>query len=427
MLSAVLYPAWVWTRDEEHTFLVSSYAQELSDRDSVKCRDLIRSEWYQERFPNIEIKADENQKRYFELVSRGNRRAISTGSRATGFRGHTLIVDDPLNAKESGSEASLFEHVDYFDRVLASRSMEPETFRRIVIMQRLHGADLAGRLIDRGWTSLVLPMEFDPERKCMIEVTGFEDPRTEPGEILFPERYPDSVLDSLKISLGSDFEGQYNQIPVSAEGGEVKKHWIRYWYPKDGPVPKPVRMRVNKEYVEIPQVAIDPDELYQGQSWDPSVKETKNGSFCCGLVWGHKGPNDYLLDMFHKRCEFTAQVDAVRHLSKAYPLAATKLVEAKANGPAIISQLKSSVGGIVAVETPAHMDKVGRFKSVAPYIRAGNVYLPHPDLFPWVNTVINEWCQFPKAPNDDIVDATSQWLDHRHRNGLARLERLTAV
>lgn len=424
LLCSVLFPAWVWTRDPSYSFLCSSYSFTLSTRDNDRCRTVITSEWYKELFPYVVIKPTQNEKKFFELIAMGAKRSIAEGTIATGLRGHMLIVDDPLNAHDRDSEAALWSHVDFFDNTLSSRSVTPNCFPKIVVQQRLHFADLAGRLIDRGWTALVLPMEYDPERKCRIEATGFEDPRTVPGETLMPSRYSDEAIASLKLALGDQWHGQYNQIPVSAEGGELKRHWIRYWYPKDGTVPNPVRLKVGTSYIEIPQVALDPDDLYQGQSWDPSVKETKNGSFCCGMVWGHKGPNDYLLGMFHKRCEFTAQVQAVRDLSAEWPLAWEKLIEDKANGPAIVSTLKSEMSGIQEYNGTKGGDKIARFKSVTPHFKSGNIYIPHPDVFPWVVTVLNEWTQFPKSPNDDIVDATSQWLDYRHRNGVARLERM---
>jgi len=46
-------------------------------------------------------------------------------------------------------------------------------------------------------------------------------------------------------------------------------------------------------------------------------------------------------------------------------------------------------------------------------VEAGNVYLPHPDIAPWVIALIDEAAAFPNGANDDMVDSMSQ--------GLARL------
>jgi hypothetical protein len=50
MISAVFFPAWVWIKRPEYRFLFSSYKAEYATRDSVKCRSLIQSNWYQERW-----------------------------------------------------------------------------------------------------------------------------------------------------------------------------------------------------------------------------------------------------------------------------------------------------------------------------------------------------------------------------------------
>ena len=47
---AVALPAWTWTIQPEKRFLFASYASSLSVRDSVKCRRLISSQWYQNHF-----------------------------------------------------------------------------------------------------------------------------------------------------------------------------------------------------------------------------------------------------------------------------------------------------------------------------------------------------------------------------------------
>ena len=50
LLTAVFWPAWVWIDHPEARWLFSSYREPLATRDSVKCRRLIESDWYQERW-----------------------------------------------------------------------------------------------------------------------------------------------------------------------------------------------------------------------------------------------------------------------------------------------------------------------------------------------------------------------------------------
>ena len=54
-------------------------------------------------------------------------------------------------------------------------------------------------------------------------------------------------------------------------------------------------------------------------------------------------------------------------------------------------------------------DKIQRADAVTPIIQSGNVYLPHPFYFPWVDDLVDELCKFPKSKNDDQVDALTLW------------------
>ncbi len=63
-----------------------------------------------------------------------------------------------------------------------------------------------------------------------------------------------------------------------------------------------------------------------------------------------KGANAYLLHQVRARMSFTATLKAVKRMADEYPKGLRKLVEDKANGPAVIDSLKSTVAGLVPVE-----------------------------------------------------------------------------
>jgi len=144
----------------------------------------------------------------------------------------------------------------------------------------------------------------------------------------------------------------------------------------------------------------------QAQSWDMSFRETTAGSYTVGQVWGRTGPGAYLVDQYRGRVDFPDAVTAVRSLSAKHPRAFAKYVENKANGPAVVSTLQSEIPGLIEVEPDG--GKVARANAITPFVEAGNVYLPHPDLAPWVTAFIDEAAAFPNAANDDQVDAMSQ-------------------
>ena len=95
-------------------------------------------------------------------------------------------------------------------------------------------------------------------------------------------------------------------------------------------------------------------------------------------------------------------------MSARWPLARAKIVEDKANGPAVISTLSREISGIIAF-TPQG-SKESRAISVSPTIEAGDVLLPNPSAHPWVNDFIEEAAIFPNGTSDDQVDCATQAL-----------------
>jgi hypothetical protein len=236
LLTAVFWPMWEWTWAPERRWLFATYAQTLTIRDSVKCRRLIESRWYQERWGALyRLTPDQNTKIKFENTRGGFRLATSTDGMATGEGGDRIVVDDPHNVKKAQSDAERETAVEWWTQTMSTRGNDPRTVARVIVMQRLHERDLAGQMLAdaaSGYTHLCLPMRFEPQRRCVTVIAGrrWEDPRTEPDELLFPERFPDSAVQELEQTLGSyGTAGQLQQRPTPAGGAIVKGAWFRRW------------------------------------------------------------------------------------------------------------------------------------------------------------------------------------------------------
>ena len=152
------------------------------------------------------------------------------------------------------------------------------------------------------------------------------------------------------------------------------------------------------------------DEM--AQSWDCSFKDLETSDYVVGQVWGRLGCNFLLLDQVRARMDCPATVKAVREMTKKWPHCAAKLIEDKANGSAVIQMLTNQIGGILPVNPQG--GKIARASAISPLIEAGNVFLPHPHLFPWVNDFIEECVQFPTGAHDDQVDAMTQMILRWH-------------
>src|SRR5437763_6486498 len=86
LLVSVFWPAWEWLRWPERRWLYSSYAASLSIRDSIKCRRLIESPWYQQRWRDrFALTSDQNTKGRFENTA-GSTYLRLGSKRRYGFR-----------------------------------------------------------------------------------------------------------------------------------------------------------------------------------------------------------------------------------------------------------------------------------------------------------------------------------------------------
>jgi predicted phage terminase large subunit-like protein len=409
LLVSVFWPAWEWIRWPERRWLYSSYAASLSIRDSVNCRRLIESRWYQRRWGHVfSLTSDQNTKGRFDNNRTGYRLTTSVGGAVTGEGGDRIVCDDAHNVQEAESDSIRKSTVDWFDIVMSTRVNDPRTAAKVVVMQRCHQQDLSGHLLEQGgWEHLCLPAEY--EGPPCATVIGWADPRTEPGVLLWPERFGRTEIDDLKRSLGSyAAAGQLQQRPSPAGGGVFKRHWFRYWQPRGMDLPPVVVRLPDGAQQAIP--AIDAPRYVDEriQSWDCAFKDLETSDYVVGQVWDRLGSVYMLGDQIRGRLDFPATVEAVRELSARWPRTMAKLIEDKANGSAVIQMLAREIPGILPVNPEG--GKVARAAAVSPLIEAGNVYLPHPSYAPWVTDFIEECAAFPNGAHDDQVDAMTQAL-----------------
>lgn len=382
---SVGFPAWVWTSAPEHKFLFGSHSYSLSKRDSVKMRNIIQSRWYRETFGiTWNLAEDQNEKTNYVNTLGGARRATSVMASIIGEGGDTLCLDDPHSPRSVRSDVKRQDELDWIDQEFFTRINDPKTVSKLAIMQRLDDRDASKHLLDKGdWEHLMLPAEFEPDRKCFT-VIGWEDPRTEAGQPLWPERFGTKELDETKRNMGAKaWAGQGQQRPSPGDGTIFKR--------KD----------LNQFYTQLPERL-----EFIGMSIDLPFDEA--GTYAVFSIWGRKGPDRYLIDLTRDRVGFNEQKTMFRTMMGKYPHLHAKWVEKKANGAAIISALKLEFSGIIAVNPQG--SKEVRAEAVSPQFESGNVWLPDPSIAPWIGDYIEELVIFPNGAYDDQVDVTSQAL-----------------
>lgn len=405
---SVLFPAWRWITNPQEKFLTSSYSSSLSIRDSRRCRNLIKSEWYQKNWNSrFAISKDQNEKGRFENDKGGYRLATSVDGTNIGEGGSIMILDDPNDLNTIDSKLIRQSTLDWYDGVMASRFIDPQTDVRLCIQQRGHKEDMTAHLLEFGdWELLTIPMEYDGLSKPTS--IGWRDPRTKIGELMHPGRFGPLEIEGLKRTLGPHrYAGQFQQRPTAAEGGQLKREYWRYWHPADmdaATVP-PVKVAVGAQVIEKKSNPLPVAFERVVQSWDLAFKDLDHSDFVAGHAWGGLGANIYLLSRKHGRLDFPKTLKAIREMSAHFPCP-EKLVEDAANGPAVIAMLRNEIPGLIPVKPDG--GKVSRVNAISGYAEAGNIYLPHPGLFPWVNEMIEEFSDFPASIHDDDTDAMSQ-------------------
>lgn len=390
LLITVFFPIWVWTTHPQRRFMFVSYSEKLSTQHSVFRRSVIESDFYQRNWSKVfSFSRDQNLKSHYENSHRGTMFSTGMQATATGLGGDILIFDDPLNPEQAISQLEREAVNLRFDTTFRSRVNNPATGVKIIIMQRLHELDLTGHVLAREqsrWQHVSLPAIATEDQTWKFPSGQVHSQKA--GEPLWSQRLPQAFLDSQRVGMGSwAFNGQYQQSPAPLDGGIIKRQWIRF-------------------YRELPQT-FD----FMVQSWDCTFSGGSDNDFVAGQVWARSGGKFYMLPYrAYDRLDFGPTMAAIKACHAKFPQAHAILIEDKANGPAIISELQKEISGVVAVNPEG--GKIARAQATAPLWEAGSIELPDPRVFgcAWMEDYLHNLCVFPKAAHDDDMDATSQAL-----------------
>jgi predicted phage terminase large subunit-like protein len=390
LLSGVIWPAWEWGPfgRPELRYLGTAHKQDLAVRDSTKCRRLIQSPWYQWLWP-VEIVSDQNAKTKFENARTGFREAMAFTS-LTGSRGDRVVLDDPHSVDDANSVVRLEADITTFREALPSRVNNEES-AIVIVMQRLHERDVSAVALELGYDHLCLPMRFEEGRSRWV--VGAGDPRAREGELMFPERFPESQVEELERSLGAyATAGQLQQRPAPREGGLFQYSWFQPISALPAGVTRTVRawdLAATKK-----ATSNDPD-------WTAGVRmsRTQGGLFIIEHCRRFRGsPMEVEASLLA-----TSKTDGPRVTVR---LAQDPGQAGKAQAEQLVRKL---AGYPVKVERPTG-DKGTRAAPFASQAEAGNVRIlvtGDPVADAWIEPFLDELCLFPAARHDDQVDAAA--------------------
>jgi phage terminase large subunit-like protein len=171
------------------------------------------------------------------------------------------------------------------------------------------------------------------------------------------------------------------------------------------------------------------------------MKDIKHGDFVVGQAWQRHASTAWCLEMVRGQWGVVTTRCAMALMAVRHPHIKRHVVENTGNGPEVIAALRRGIprasvpddvagelamtraereqveallqrgmSGIVPV-TPIG-DKAARLRAVAPFIEAGDVWLPQEDrvVYGWGLAMVNSCAAFPNDEHDDIPDALSQAL-----------------
>jgi len=486
-LTSVSLPAWVWARRWESStsgpgvqFLHASYSQSLSLRDSVKCRRLIESPWYQKYWGDrFRLTSDQNTKTRFDNDRAGSRLCTSVGSTLTGEGGNIIIVDDPNAAQEAFSEATIHTTIEWWDTALSTRLNNARDGAFIIIQQRLAEDDLTGHILSKdvgNWTHLMLPMRYEMERHTHT-VIGWHDPRGvneagEPmvtilpdglrvpsspeaaialrkreGQLLWPERFGEDEVAELESTLGPFASaGQLQQRPEVKGGGIIKRDWWQPWEHAEFPMCDFIVAALDTSYTEKQEN--DPSAMtvwgvFSGDRTNYANNfATNNRGMIDVADHAHRfdeaaqikfklpnlvssAPKVILLYAWEEWLEFPDLVQKVAKTARDCKLDRL-LIENKAAGHSVAQELRrvfSSSDFAVQMYDPKGIDKRSRVYAIQHMFSEGLIYAPNKQ---WAEKVIVQTGLFPKAKHDDLTDTVSMALSHLRSTGmLQRTEEVT--
>ena len=409
LMTATFWPAWEWgPLGRTHLqYITTSYAATLAKRNHMKIRSLLDSDKWLEFYGSIihPSRKKKDNETEFHVSGNGFSFAVGIGGSVTGWRGDRIIVDDPHSVEGAESEAVRETAVRWFAETLVNRVNNIKTVKRVVIMQRIHEADVSGHILENmpgRYEHLMLPMRYEPARKCTTKI-GFSDPREEEGDLLFPERFPEEELEEMEddmMSWGGEYavSGQMQQSPVPRGGGMFQVDQLGYcdMAPAGG---KHVR------------------------GWDFAGSVKKSSPYTAGVKGKIVKGILYITDVKRFRKKIYNMENSFVDICKQDK---NTLISAPQDpGQAGLSQ-KSNLGGrLIGLEfrfTPESGDKADRAIPFASYVNAGKVVLVKA---PWNKEFRAELATFPRGKFKDQVDAASRMFSEVVK--LPRLGSSTAV
>lgn len=495
----VFWPTWVWRKYPASRWMFASFAHDLVQRDSQRCRDIIGHPLYQHLW-GVRVRNDQDTMMRFTNQHQGFRYAITVGGQGMGEGADFICVDDPINPRKATSALERAKCIHWWRAQMSRRVTDERTTRKIIIMQRLHEEDLTGYLMAEGlgWDHLVLPMRYEPRRywfpdspmdagpvkvkggdgavevpaeivaeqekskdwgnaleeawlaavgaveknraapRDSIRMTSLQQRcpewqdgpdgsgRSQEGDLLWPERFPEKEVAKAESELQSEAPGQYQQRPSGEAGDMFRRETFRRFEPMWKTVEdeqgngQSVFAGVRLHGPGEEQVReFRADQLLFFQTFDTALTEGRRSAYtAAATVFATPEFDMGIWNIFRARLNVPDQFPAIMALREHPQVWLPKLrkmvkqatwpqriafqaVEPKASGIGLIQQAAAEGRPFHPLRVDG--DKVQRAGPLSTMYANGKVYHPTAAI-KWVNELEDELMTFPNSTFKDQVD-----------------------
>lgn len=238
MLATVMWPVWMWCRNNRLKFISASYSQNLAIEGSRKSKDLIEHEYFQKIFGDtVQIRRTMDAKSKFGTPEGGVRYISSPGSTLTGMHASgAVILDDIISVDQAMSDADTTMVNKWVTQTVPSRRSN-NNIPIILIGQRLSENDPTA-ILSKIWKEqgllkhIILPANdsypIEPEECRKYYVQDKQQPEV---RVMNPYRKPAIEIEHYVKTLGPyASSGQLFQQPTPIDGGLLKKQWFSQRY-----------------------------------------------------------------------------------------------------------------------------------------------------------------------------------------------------
>lgn len=401
------FQAWCWTRMPSFRSVNASYEYGVALKDSLACRDIVESEFYQDHFPAIQLREDQNAKGLFVNTAKGGRLSASVGSRLTGYHGHMLFVDDPLDPEKAISEAVLKKTNRWMTTTLPSRGIHRADTPMFLIQQRLAQNDPSGERLARGGRvkHICIPAELlwnkEGELSVIVQPPGLVKyyKRDRQGHYLMdPVRLDKRNLLEFEKTLGAyGYAGQYLQDPVPLSGAMF-------------------------DITKLKLEEVCPRMVRLVRGWDKAATKDA-GAYSAGVLFGKDREGDWwVLDVVRGQWTATDRENMIKQTAQLDRVGShARLVGVKDHLPVDVEIIVEKEGGSGGKEsTEATIKRLAGFRVSGKQVtgkkeeRAWNFasqvgIQDHVHVLnrPWTHEYIQELRFFPHSKYKDQVDASS--------------------